>query len=144
MKSKYKCSNAFGFYWRCLSFICGILGQQRDLWHGLNYRCIVSEKICLYLCSDVLYRIGHYNPSVRLIDLVSHTTYVVRVNFIHKWRDLQFNVDSEWQIFWEIFHGIFIYSLSFCQKSAERNLPKKYFHIFVLMSGLGLEPWLYI
>ena len=36
------------------------------------------------------YIIGHYNPSVRIIDLVSHTTYVVCVNFIHKWRDLQF------------------------------------------------------
>ena len=40
-----------------------------------------------------------YNPSVRVIDLVSHTTYVVYVNFIHKWRDLQFKVDSERQIF---------------------------------------------
>ena len=36
----------------------------------------------------------HYNPSVRIIDLVSHTTYIVCVNFIHKWRDLQFKVDS--------------------------------------------------
>ena len=36
------------------------------------------------------YIIGHYNPSVRIIDLVSHTTYVVCVNFIHKWRNLQF------------------------------------------------------
>ena len=36
------------------------------------------------------YIIGHYNPSVRIIDLVSHTTYVVCFNFIHKWRDLQF------------------------------------------------------
>ena len=39
------------------------------------------------------YIIGHYNPSVRIIDLVSHTTYVVCVNFIHTWRDLQFKVD---------------------------------------------------
>ena len=45
------------------------------------------------------YIIVHYNPSVRIIDLVSHTTYVVFVNFIHKWRDLQFKVDSERQIF---------------------------------------------
>ena len=36
------------------------------------------------------YIIGHYNLSVRIIDLVSHTTYVVCVNFIHKRRDLQF------------------------------------------------------
>ena len=27
------------------------------------------------------YIIGHYNPSVRIIDLVSHTTYVVCLNF---------------------------------------------------------------
>ena len=36
------------------------------------------------------YLIGHCNPSVRIIDLVSHTTYVVCVNFIDNWRDLQF------------------------------------------------------
>ena len=45
------------------------------------------------------YIIGHYNPSVRIIELASHTTYVVYVNFIHKWRDLEFKVDSEQQIF---------------------------------------------
>ena len=45
------------------------------------------------------YIIGHYNPSVRIIDLVSHTTYGVCVNFIHKLRDLQFKVDSERQMF---------------------------------------------
>ena len=53
------------------------------------------------------YLIVHYNPSVRIINLVSHITYVVCVNFIHKWRNLQFQVDSEWQIFWETFHGNF-------------------------------------
>ena len=30
------------------------------------------------------YIIGHFNPSVRIIDLVSHATYVVCVNFIHE------------------------------------------------------------
>ena len=86
--------------------------------------------------------IGHYNPSVRIINLVSHTTYVVFVNFIHKWRDLQFKVDSERQIFPETFHGNFIYSQFY--SSAERKSPKKYFLYFVLMSGLGIEPWLYL
>ena len=33
------------------------------------------------------YIIGHYNPSVRIIDLASYTTYVVCVIFIYKWRD---------------------------------------------------------
>ena len=43
-------------------------------------------------------------------NLASHTNYVVCVSFIHKWRGLQFKVDSERQIFffWETFHGNFI------------------------------------
>ena len=45
------------------------------------------------------YIIGYYNPSVRIIDLVFHITYVVGVNLIHMWRDLQFKADSERQIF---------------------------------------------
>ena len=53
------------------------------------------------------YIICHCNPSIRIIDLVSHTTYVVCVNFIHMWRDLQFKVHSERQIFWETFHDNF-------------------------------------
>ena len=52
----------------------------------------ISEDIHTYI-------IGHYSHSVRIIDLVSHTTYVVCVNFIYKWRALQFKVDSERQIF---------------------------------------------
>ena len=40
--------------------------------------------------------------------------------------------------------AVLIYSQSFCQKSAERKSPKKYFLYIVLMSGLGLEPWLYV
>ena len=34
-------------------------------------------------------------PHSQDYDLVSHTTYVVCVHFIHEWRDLQFKVDSE-------------------------------------------------
>ena len=56
--------------------------------------------------------IGHYNPLVGITDLVSHTTYVVCVNFKHNWRDIHFKVDCERQIFWETFHGSFISSLS--------------------------------
>ena len=51
--------------------------------------------------------IGNYIPSVRIIDLDSHTTYIVCVNFIYKWQDLRFKVDFKWQIFWETFHGSF-------------------------------------
>ena len=84
--------------------------------------------------SFVVIVISHYNPSVRIIDFVSHTTYVVCVNFIHEWQvpyslqsipnDRFFLRNFSWQF----------YLLSECQKSAERKQPKKYFSYFVLMS----------
>ena len=86
--------------------------------------------------------IGYYNPSARILDLVFHTTYVVCVNDMHKWRGLQLNVDLERQCFDKLFHGNFIYSQSFYNKSAEKTSPKQYFYYFVLMSGLWLEHWL--
>ena len=55
---------------------------------------------------------------------------VTVINFIHGWRVLQFNVDSERQIFEKLFHDRFIYSQSFYQKSTEKKSPKKYFFIF--------------
>ena len=75
--------------------------------------------------------------------LTSHTTHVVYVNFIHEQRDLQFNVDSERQIFEKLFHGSFIYSQSFCQKSAERKSLKKYFSylIFDDWPGIWTQPF---
>ena len=76
-------------------------------------------------------------------DLASHITYVVCVNFIHEWRELQFKVDSERQIFEKFFIAI-LFTQSFCQKSAEKKSLKQRFHIFVLMFGLGLEPWLFV
>ena len=75
----------------------------------------------LYIIRLHTYIIGHYNPLVRIIELAFHTTYVVCVN-------------SERLNFWETFSWQF-YLLS-------EVLPKKYFLYFVLMSGLGLEPWL--
>ena len=61
----------------------------------LNKSCLARHLLFFSLHT---YMIGHYNPSVKIIDLVSHTIYVVCVNFIHKLRDLQFKVDSERQI----------------------------------------------
>ena len=107
-------------------------------------RTILASVIAFIFFFWNAYIIGHNNPSVSIINLVSHTNYVLCVNFIHKWRDLQFKVDSERQIFWETFHGNFISSQDYCQKSAERKSPKKYFSYFVLMSGLGPEPWFFV
>ena len=51
----------------------------------------------------ITYIIGHYNPPVRIIDLVSDTNYVMCVNFIHKWRDIQFNVDRLRRFSWNFY-----------------------------------------
>ena len=67
--------------------------------------------------------------------LASHTTHVVCVNFIRGWLDLQFNVDSERQIFEKFCHGRFIYS----HKSAERMSPKKYFWYFIFYDWPGIR-----
>ena len=56
------------------------------------------------------YIIGHYSPSVRIMDLVSHTTYVVCFNFIHKWRRTYSlkTFANDRLFFLETFHGNFI------------------------------------
>ena len=95
------------------------------LWGGVKDKCYadrpetidaLKDNICeaigeiqLHTIDNVLknwtdrimytYIIDRYNPSITIIDLVSHTACVVCVNFIHKWWDLQFKVDSELQIF---------------------------------------------
>ena len=52
------------------------------------------------------YIIGHYNPSARITNQLL-TPLMLCVNFIREWRDLQFKVDSERQIFCETFHDNF-------------------------------------
>ena len=44
------------------------------------------------------------------------------------------------RFFWETFHGNFIYSQSFCQKSAERKSPKKYFSYLFWCLAWGWNP----
>ena len=80
--------------------------ESSDLNHSLKFTVVAftTKEKCLHT-----YIIGHYNPSVRIIDLVSHTTYVVCVNFIQKWSDLQFKDDCERQIFWETVHVNFYF-----------------------------------
>ena len=71
-------------------------------------------------------------------DLASHITYVVWVNFMHKWRDLQFKVDSERQIFEKLFHGNhFIYSPSFLPQICWEKVAEKIFFSYFLTWGLN-------
>ena len=81
------------------------------------------------------YIIGHYNPSVKIIDLVSHITYVVCVNFIHKRRDLQFKVDSERQIFlrnfsWQFYFTLRVFARNQLRGNRRRNTFRIYFDVW--------------
>ena len=65
------------------------------------------------------------------MDLVSHTTYVVSVNFIHEWRDLQLKIDSERQIFLEkLFMAILFTLRVFARNLLRGKRRKKYVFIF--------------
>ena len=94
-----------------------------------------------FFCYVGTYIIGHFNLSVRIIYLVSHTTYVVCVNFIHKWRDLQFKR----QIFSDNFHGSFNLPTKFLPEIYWEEIAEEMpFFVFCFDSGLGFEPWLYV
>ena len=73
--------------------------------------------------SLLIYYHKHYKPSVRITDLVSHTVYVVYVNVIHKFRDLQSKVDSERQIFFEKLFMAIIFSLRVFARALLTLLP---------------------
>ena len=69
----------------------------------LQSRLLTSLLIPLMFCVLILYLIGG--------------TYSLK------------STPNDW-LFWETFHGNFIYSKNICQKSAERKSPKKYFLFF--------------
>ena len=80
-------------------------------------RAFVSRNI---ISNDYIHTYIHnwlLQPFSQNYDPVSHTTYVVCVNFLHTWRDLQFKVDSEWQIFEKLFMAIL-----FTLRAFARNL----------------------
>ena len=93
-----------------------------------EYYFPMARELLYYQHNDLTYIhtyiIGHYNPSVRIINLVSHTTYVVCGNFIHKWRLKSTPND-------EFLEKLFM-TILFTLRVFARNLlrfPKKYFRI---------------
>ena len=71
--------------------------------------------------------------------LNTHCWSLVCINFIHKWRDLQFNIDCKRTNFWATFQDNFICSQSYCQNTAERKSPKEiFFHVMSNKSTLYL------
>ena len=89
--------------------------QCRELQHDLRSRSGQSYSVV----KPGIFIIGHYN-------LVLRITYVVCFNFIHKWRDLQFKVDSERLIFEKLFLAILftfrIFARNLLRGSRQRNI----------------------
>ena len=82
--------------------------------------------------------IGHYNGNQAVLRKAAHTTHIVYVNFIHEWRDLQFNVDSERLIFEKIFMaGLFTLRV-FARNLQKGNRRRMFFFFFRLRFEIGL------
>ena len=88
------------------------------------------------------YIIGHYNPYGQDDDLVSHTIYVVCVNIICKWRDLQFKIDCERQIFKKPFMTILFAPKVFARNLLTVSLGRNNFSFLHFVSDQGFEPGL--
>ena len=79
------------------------------------------------------YIIGLYNPSVRVIDLVSHTTNLCALILYISGGTYSLKSTPNDKFFEKVFMAILFYSQSCGQKSAERKSPKKYFSYYVLI-----------
>ena len=102
--------------------------MPEDCWGGRRKFFITLQVSLLPLQSLQLSCIQAYIHNLSLqpfsqdYELVSHTTYVVFVNFIRKWWDSHFKDDTKRQMFLKTFHGNFVYTteflpeISFCWK----------------------------
>ena len=68
----------------------------------------------------------------------SFSHHLTSVNFIHKWRDLQFKVDSESQIIWETFHSKFYLLSEFLPEICWEEIAEKILFVFCF----DVWPWL--
>ena len=85
------------------------------------------------------YIIGHYNPSVRITAELLTPLMLRALNFIREWRDLQFNIDSERQIFEKLFHGRFIFTLKVLLKIRWEEVAEEIFFYFIFDDWPGMR-----
>ena len=84
----------------------------------------------LHLCGITYIHNCSTQPFSQDYDLVSHTTYVACVNFVHEWRNPQFKVIPERQIFF--FKKLFIAILFTLRVFGREEVTVEMFFIFRL------------
>ena len=82
--------------WKVLRSVLSAQKTFRNTWNHLI--CKTHAGLCNW----------SLQPLSQDYDLATHTTYVVCINFIHEWQDLQFKVDFERQIFVQLFIWIYL------------------------------------
>ena len=103
------------FFWKIL--------KKKTTEYFLKFLFLFESTIHTYI-------IGHYNPSVRIIDLVSYTTYVVCVNFIHKWRNLHsLKSTPNYRFFEKLFIAILFTLRVFARNLVKGNRRRNTFRI---------------
>ena len=120
-------------YWHCVQ--C-----NGNVFMELNF-CISGEKCPLvtpFHSKQFTYIIGHYNPSVRIIGLVSHTTYVCL--YISGGGTYSLKSTPNDRFFGETFHGNFIYS----QRAERGNRRRNNFRISFWWLAWYSKPWLFV
>ena len=80
----------------------------------------------------------YYNPSVRIIDVVSHTTHVVYVNFKHEWRGIYSLMSTLNNRFLRSFSWQFVFTLRVFTEICWEEVAKEIFSYFRYDIWLGV------
>ena len=114
---------------------------QRLIFYGFPMTLSMSMIVFLNIfVTEYIYIhniIGHYIPSVRIIDLVSHTTYVVCINFIHTWRDYCLKSTPNDRFFEKLFMAILFALRIFATNLLRGN---RTFRILIWCLAWGSDP----
>ena len=93
--------------------------------------------ICATYCCNIFNLLHTYiynwplQPFSQDYSLASHINHVVCVNFICEWRDLQFNIDSWRQIFWETFSWQVYFLSEFLPETCWEEVAEEIFSYFI-------------
>ena len=88
----------------CYSYHTLFLSTRNFTQGWLNYYLLLTALSCLFICVRLQSCSGTSVVNEIDYNLACHTIHVVSFNFIHEWRNLQFNDDTERQT-WETFNG---------------------------------------